>query len=369
MAHFDVVVCGLGAMGTAAAHHLARRGKRVLGIERYFPGHDRGSSHGRTRIIRLGYFEHPSYVPLLRHAYGLWRELERAAGRELLHVTGIAEIGPPDGALVKGTLSSARLHDLPHEVIAAPELMRRLPAFRVPSDYVAVLQPGGGMLEAEGVVAAQLALATAAGAHIRNGEQVRAVEPRAGYVRIVTDRGNVDAGAAIITVGPWLPSLLPAFGVPLRVTPTDAQLFSPGSIPVFIIESRHGMHYGIPPRGDLQAGIKIAKHHHRNETVDPNAYDRTVSADDEALIRAALAEHIPGANGRLVAAKTCLYTMTPDGDFLIDWLPGASNVIVASPCSGHGFKFAPVIGEILADLTTTGATPHDIARFSRRRFG
>ena len=377
MAHFDVVVCGLGAMGTAAAHHLARRGKRVLGIERYFPGHDRGSSHGRTRIIRLGYFEHPSYVPLLRHAYGLWRELERAAGRELLHVTGIAEIGPPDGALVKGTLSSARLHDLPHEVIAAPELMRRLPAFRVPSDYVAVLQPGGGMLEAEGVVAAQLALATAAGAHIRNGEQVRAVEPRAGYVRIVTDRGNVDAGAAIITVGPWLPSLLPAFGVPLRVTrevmvwfaPTDAQLFSPGSIPVFIIESRHGMHYGIPPRWDLQAGIKIAKHHHRNETVDPNAYDRTVSADDEALIRAALAEHIPGANGRLVAAKTCLYTMTPDGDFLIDWLPGASNVIVASPCSGHGFKFAPVIGEILADLTTTGATPHDIARFSRRRFG
>jgi sarcosine oxidase len=138
---------------------------------------------------------------------------------------------------------------------------------------------------------------------------------------------------------------------------------------VFIIESRHGMHYGIPPRGDIQAGIKIAKHHHRNETVDPDDYDRAVSADDEALIRAPLAEHIPAANGRLVAAKTCLYTLTPDGDFLIDWLPGASNVIVASPCSGHGFKFAPVIGEILADLATTGATAHDIARFSLRRFG
>ena len=377
MAYFDVVVCGLGAMGSAAAQHLARRGKRVLGIERYAPGHDGGSSHGRTRIIRLGYFEHPSYVPLLRRAYGLWRELERAAGRKLLHVTGIAEIGPPNGKLVKGTLGSARIHDLPHEVIAAPELMHRFPAFRVPPDYIAVVQPDGGMLEAEGAVAAQLALATAAGAHIRTGEQVRAVEPRAGYVRIVTDRGSIDAGAAIVTVGPWLPSFLPALGAPLRVTrevmawfaPADAQLFSPGRTPVFIIESRHGMHYGIPPHGDIHAGIKVAKHHHRNEAVEPDAYDRTVSADDEALIRAALAEHIPAANGRLLAAKTCLYTMAPDSDFLIDRLPGASNVVVASPCSGHGFKFAPVIGEIVADLAITGATPHDIARFSLRRFG
>jgi sarcosine oxidase len=377
MAHFDVVVCGLGAMGTAAAQHLARRGKRVLGIERYAPGHDRGSSHGRTRIIRLGYFEHPSYVPLLRHAYRLWRDLESAAGRELLHVTGIAEIGPPNGVLIKGTLASARIHDLPHELIAAPELMRRFPAFKVPPDYVAVLQPNGGTLEAEGAVAAQLALATAAGAHIRNGEQVRAVEPREGCVRIVTDRASVDAGAAIVTVGPWLPSFLPTLGAPLRVTrevmtwfaPADAQALLPGRTPVFIIESRHGIHYGIPPRGDIHAGIKVAKHHHRNETVDPDAYDREVSADDEALIRAAIAEHIPAANGRLVAAKTCLYTMTPDGDFLIDRLPGASNIIVVSPCSGHGFKFAPVIGEIVADLATTGATPHDIAPFSLRRFG
>jgi sarcosine oxidase len=151
--------------------------------------------------------------------------------------------------------------------------------------------------------------------------------------------------------------------------PTDPQLISGGRTPVFIIESRHGMHYGIPPQGSVHPGIKVAKHHHRNETVDPDAYDRTVSAADEALIRAAIAEHIPAANGRLIAAKTCLYTMTPDGDFLIDRLPGASNIIVASPCSGHGFKFAPVIGEILADLATTGATPHDIARFSLGRFG
>jgi len=379
MAHFDVVVCGLGAMGSAALHHLARRGKRVLGLERYTPGHDRGSSHGSTRIIRLGYFEHPSYVPLLRHAYTLWRELETAAGRRLLHVTGIAEIGPPAGPLVRGTLASARLHDLRHEVLPSPELMRRFPAFRVPQDYVAVFQPDGGFLEAEPSIAAHLALASAAGARIRSGETVRAIEPRADRVRVITDRGTVEAGAAIVAAGAWTKSLLPEFGATLRVTRevmgwfamADGDPSSAGQLPVFIIESRHGMHYGIPsPRGPTgSTEIKVAKHHHRNETVDPDAYDRTVSAEDEALIRAAIADHLPAANGELTAAKTCLYTMTPDGDFLIDHLPGAPNVIVASPCSGHGFKFAPVIGEVLADLATTGTTAHDIGRFSLRRFG
>jgi sarcosine oxidase len=377
MSQFDVVVCGLGAMGSAALHHVACRGKQVLGVERYAPGHDRGSSHGATRIIRLGYFEHPSYVPLLRRAYTLWRELEEATGRTLLYTTGIAEIGLPNSALIKGTLACAQMHGLRHEALAAPALMRRFPVFRVPPDYVAVLQPDGGILQAEACVAAQLALATKAGAEIHSGESVRAVESRADHVRVVTDRGNIDAGAAIIAAGPWVRSLLPGLAAPLRVTrevmgwfePTDARSFSSSRLPVFIIESRHGMHYGIPPRETIQAGIKIAKHHHRNETVDPDGYDRTVSAEDEALIRAALADHLPAANSRLIAAKTCLYTMAPDGHFLIDRLPGAANIIVASPCSGHGFKFAPVIGEILADLAIRGATPHDIARFSLGRFG
>jgi sarcosine oxidase len=149
--------------------------------------------------------------------------------------------------------------------------------------------------------------------------------------------------------------------------PQDAALVAPGRLPVFIVESRHGMHYGIPPHGD--AGIKVAKHHHRDETVDPDDYDRAVSADDERLIRAALAEHLPAANAARIAAKTCLYTMTPDGDFIVDRMPDAPNVIVASPCSGHGFKFAPVIGEIVADLATGGSTNHDIARFRLARFG
>jgi sarcosine oxidase len=375
MAQFDSVVIGLGAMGSAALRELAARGQRVLGIERFSPGHDRGSSHGITRLIRLGYFEHPSYVPLLRRAYELWRALERASGRKLLHVTGIAEMGPPDGMLIRGTLATANLHSLPHELFTAAELMRRVPAFRLPPHYVGVMQPDGGFLEAEASIHALLALAKDAGAEIRTGEHVHAIEPRADGVRIVSDRGSVDAGAAIIAAGPWLKSLLPDLPAPLRVTrqvmgwftPAQPELVAPGRFPVFLLESEHGIHYGFPPFGDVQ--VKVAKHHHRDQTVDPDTYDRVVSAGDEHLIRAAIAEHLPAANGALAAAQTCLYTMMPDGDFLIDRVPDRPQVIIISPCSGHGFKFAPVIGEILADLAINGTTAHDISRFRLARRG
>jgi sarcosine oxidase len=375
MAHFDVVVCGLGAMGSAALRELSRRRVRVLGIERFAPGHDRGSSHGATRIIRLAYFEHPSYVPLLRRSYALWRELEEASGAPLLHVTGIAEMGPPDGALINGVLASVNAHALRHELLTATDLMRRFPAFRLPSHYVAVVQPDGGFLDTERSIQVMIRQATDAGAAIHSGECIRTIEPSAGGgVRIVTDREVVDAGAAIVTAGPWVKSLLPDLPAPLRVTrqvmawfaPNEPALFADGRFPVFLIESRHGIHYGFPP--DREGRIKVAKHHHDNEPVDPDHHDRAVSGADEALIRAALADHLPAANGRLRDGETCLYTVTPDGDFVIDRLPGYPQLIVASPCSGHGFKFAPVIGEILADLAINGATRHNIARFSLGRF-
>jgi sarcosine oxidase len=375
MAHFDVVVCGLGAMGSAALRELSRRRLRVLGIERFAPGHDRGSSHGDTRIIRLAYFEHPSYVPLLRRSYELWRELEEACGSRLVHMTGIVEMGPPEGTLVKGVLASIHMHALRHELLTAPDLMRRFPIFQLPPQYAGVFQPDGGFLEAERAIHAMLALAKDAGAEVRAGERVRAIEPRADGVRLVTDREVIDAGAAIVAAGPWVKSLLPDLTAPLRVTrqamawfaPSDPASFAYCPCPVFLIESRHGIHYGFPPDGEGR--IKVAKHHHRDETVDPDFHDRRVSAADEALIRGALADHLPAANGQRVDAKTCLYTVTPDGDFLIDRLPSSPQVVVASPCSGHGFKFAPMIGEILADLATTGATRHDIGRFSLKRFG
>jgi sarcosine oxidase len=373
MTHFDVVVCGLGVTGSAALYQLARRGVRVLGLERFRPGHERGSSHGETRIIRLGYFEHPSYVPLVRTAYAKWREIERAAGRQLLHVTGIAEIGPPDGTLVAGTLASSRQHGLRHEILAAPELMQRFPAFRVPPDYVGVVQPDGGFLEAESSIDAMVGLAKANGAELRSGETIAAIEPVASGVRIATDRGVVEAGAAIVALGPWVKALLPDLPAPIRVTrqvmawfePLDVTPLSGGGLPVFLLESRHGIHYGFPLRS---GAVKVAKHHHRDQGVDADTHDRTVSRDDEMLIRAAIAEHLPAANGRLIKSQTCLYTMTPDGDFIIDRLPNSAQIVVASPCSGHGFKFAPAIGDILADLATTGATAHDISRFALKRF-
>jgi sarcosine oxidase len=372
---YDVAVVGLGVMGSAALRALARRGLRAVGIERLTPGHDRGSSHGATRIIRLGYFEDPCYVPLVREAFALWRALEQEAGAPLLRVTGIVEIGAPDSELVTGTLRSARAHALDHETLDAAALMRRFPAFCVPENFVGVYQPEGGILAAEPAVLAQIALARAAGAAVRVSETVRAIEPRPEGVRIVTDRGTIGARQAIVAAGPWVKHLLPDLAVPIRVTrqvvgwfaPGDPPLFAPERCPVFLIDTGAGVFYGFPA-GD-KPGIKFAKHHHDDETADPDAPARPMTETDRATLRAALAAHVPAACGALLDAQTCLYTMAPDGHFIIDRLAGAPQVIVASPCSGHGFKFAPVIGEILADLATAGSTRRDISRFRLARFG
>lgn len=374
MATFDVAVIGLGATGSAALYALTRRGARAVGIERFTPCHDRGSSHGETRIIRLGYFEHPSYVPLLRRTYQLWRELETGCGRPLVHNTGIVEIGRPDGEVVAGTLRASRDHRLPHQILDAAQVMQRFPAFRIPPDYVGVFQPDGGFLDVEPSIAAMLTLAKAQGAELRTNEAVHAIKPGPNMVHVETDRGSIDATTVIVAAGAWTSKLLPDLPAELRVTrqvqawfqAEDAAPFGPGRLPVFLLESRHGVHYGFPPYGG--SGVKVAKHHHADELVDPDTVDRTISTADEALIRSALADHIPAANGRLLAAKTCLYTVTADHDFIIDRHPGAAHVIVASPCSGHGFKFAPVVGEILSELATHGETRHDISRFRLGRF-
>ncbi len=223
----DVVVVGLGIIGSATALALARRGRRVAGIERFDIGHDRGSSHGATRIIRLGYFEHPSYVPLLRRAYDLWRALDAETGARLLHINGIIEIGPPEGRVISGTLAAAQEHGLPHEIFDANAAMRRFPAFRLPPDYLAVLQPDGGFVLAEPAIHGFAALATKAGAELRAGETVRAIEPRADGVRVITDRHAIDAGAAIVTAGPWLKNLLPSLPATVRVTRQVLGWFEP----------------------------------------------------------------------------------------------------------------------------------------------
>src|SRR5215475_11015141 len=372
---YDVAIIGLGVIGSAALAALAGRGCRVVGIDRFAPGHDRGSSHGTTRVIRLGYFEHPSYVPLVRAAYPLWRELEARSGRSLLTITGILEIGAAESDLVAGTLHSSRLHRLPHEILDPRSLMKRFPAFRVPDHFIGVFQPDGGFIRAEPSVAALQELASASGAELRRRQRVVAVEPHRGGVRVTTECADVRAGCAVVAAGPWVKSLLPQLRAPIRVTRQVVGWFEPPQhlrscfaaerFPVFLLQNPDGVFYGFP--GDAN-GVKVAKHHHRDEAVDPDHYDHNVSAADEATIRTVLKAHLPDAGGRLLAAQTCLYTMTRDGDFIIDRLPGCPQVVVAAPCSGHGFKFAPVVGEILADLAATGSTDHDIARFSLARF-
>lgn len=372
MPQYDVIVVGLGAIGSAALRVLAKRGLRTLGIERYAPGHDHGSSHGETRMIRLGYFEHPSYVPLLRQTYALWREVEAEAKTKLLHITGIAEMGTPDSDVVAGTLAASRLHDLPHEVLNAKDAMARFPAFRLPDDFVCVVQPDGGFVAVEAAMAVMIDQAKAAGAEVWLETEVQALTPAGGGVRLKTSRGDVEARCVIVAAGPWIGRLVP--GLPLHVTrqvitwftPREPAPFALGRFPVFLMRTKHGNHYGFPSIDG--ATVKIAKHHHLDETVDPENVDRAVSAKDEAAIRAAVTAHIPGADGPLARAKTCLYTMTPDHDFIVDLAPGAPNVVIASACSGHGFKFAPVMGEILADLAMSGATAHDISRFRLARF-
>jgi sarcosine oxidase len=371
----DVIVVGLGAMGSAALYHLARRNIRAIGIERFEPGHERGSSHGRTRIIRHGYFEHPSYVPLVRRAAAMWRDLEAASGRPLMTVTGIAEIGRPDSELVTGTLRASREHGLPHDVVTAHELMRRYPAFRLPQDYVAVIQPDGGFVDAEAGIRAHLRLAAAAGAHIRTDERVVSIEQAGDGVRVKTDRSTHEAGNVIVAAGAWTTSLVPDLALPLRVTrqvllwvkPKEPELLRPGWFPVFMIESEHGIHYGFPLQDD--GWLKIAKHHHADEIVDPETVERAVSASDEATVTGPLFRMLPAAAGPVTSAKTCLYTMAPDGDFVIGRVPGRERIVVASPCSGHGFKFAPAIGQALAELALTGRSTADLSRFSLSRFG
>ncbi len=372
MPQYDVIVVGLGVTGTATLAELARRGVRALGIERHAVGHDLGSSHGETRMIRLGYFEHPSYVPLLRRTYELWRGLEAATNTRLLHVTGIAEMGLPESDIVAGTLAASRLHGLPHEVLDAAEAMRRFPAFRLPRDFVCVVQPDGGFVAAEAAVATLAAQATAHGAEILTHAEVQSVKQGNGGVRVTTSRGDIDAKAVVVAAGPWMRQLVR--GLPLRVTrqvmtwfaSPQPGLFAEGRFPVFLLASRHGNHYGFPSLDGRS--VKIARHHHFDEIVDPDRVERKVSPADEAAVRAALTEFIPAADGPLAAAKTCLYTVTPDHDFIVDRLPDAPNIVVASACSGHGFKFAPVLGEVLADLATRSMTDHDIGRFRLSRY-
>ncbi len=373
---YDVIVIGLGGMGSASAFHLARRGRRVLGLEQFEPLHQQGSSHGLTRIIRLAYHEHPSYVPLLRRSYELWHELEALAGRELLITTGSLEGGPEDGPMFRGALEAAELHDLPHEVLDVAELAARFPVYRrmEPSTRI-VWQPDGGFLLAEETMRAHHDGASAAGAELRWNEPVSAWEPTAeGGVSVTTGRGTYEADRLVICAGPWARRLVPelqALAAPERqvlawFTPKDAEPFTPERFPVFILDVEEGSYYGFPTHEGH--GLKLGWYHHFREPIDPDDPDRATRQDDEAVLRAFVEHYLPDAAGPTEMLTACIFTNSPDEHFLIDRLPDAPQVSVAAGFSGHGYKFCSVVGEIMADLATEGRTGHDIGLFRLDRF-
>jgi len=342
---FDVTVIGLGVMGSAAAWQLSRRGLRVLGVEQFTPAHDRGSSHGLTRVIRKAYYEHPAYVPLVLRSYELWGELEREAGVELFRKTGAFMIGRPESALVRGSLESARLHGLNHRLLGAAELRARFPSMSFRDREVALEEFDAGVLLVEDAVLAFQEAARRRGAELRFG-----VEGRPG-----------SSAKTVIAAGPWLPKLVPR--LPLKVERQVLFWFEPRTpdpVPLFMWDRDGRLLYSIPDVRDH--GVKVA-FHHAGEITTPESVRREVSQAEIDDVKAWMETTVPSLNGALKKVATCLYTNTPDEHFVIGPAPGSPDVVVVSPCSGHGFKFAPVVGEIVADLVGEGRTRHPIDRF------
>jgi sarcosine oxidase len=374
---YDVIVLGLGAMGSAAAQHLAERGKRVLGIEQFTSPHDRGSSHGGSRMIRQAYFESPDYIPLVLRAYELWRRLEKDSGQSLLHITGGLNIGSHTGELVRRTVEASTQHSIPFEVLEGRAITARFPEVFPLTGDVAVHETNAGYLFPEECIRAQLARASHAGAELKFEESVLAWSADEDRVEVRTAKGTYSAGHLVITAGPWANEALDGMS-PLRVTRqvmawiaprTGVTPFLPDRFPVFLLEDAGGgaPGYGFPAIDGPEGGMKVAIHGSA-DVCTPDTVDREIHERDLRRIVEQLRVRIPALDGKVIRAQTCLYTMTPDEHFVIGAHPQFASCSIACGFSGHGFKFAAVVGEILADLAMRGSTAHPIGLFSPVRF-
>lgn len=369
---YDAIVIGTGGVGSAAVYHLAARGAKVLGLDRFSGGHDRGSSHGETRIIRQAYFEHPDYVPLLKRAYELWGELEHLVREQLFHRVGLLQIGPEAGAVVGGVLTSARQHSLTVERLDAAEIGRRWPAFRVPAGSVGVYEPAAGYLRVENCVRAHLAAAQRQGAELKTGVSVLSWRKEGDGVCVATDQGDFRADRLVITAGPWAPQLLADLGIRLEIRrkhlywfgTTDAA-WDQSRCPTFLYEMPQGVFYGFPVIDSL--GVKVAEHSGGEIVADPLHDPRQLDERDLARVKDFLATCMPTVNGLLNHHVVCFYTMSPDEHFIVDKHPRSERVVFAAGLSGHGFKFTSVLGEALADLATKSATSLPIEFLSLAR--
>ena len=371
----DVMIAGLGAMGSAAAWQLAVRGRRVVGFDRFHPPHAMGSSTGRSRIIREAYWESPFYVPLVRRAYELWAALEQRSGRPLLRPTGGLVIGPGDGSLVSGAIASAREHGVAFEHLGPRDIASRFPAFQ-PGDHLeGVFEPRAGVLMPEDAIGAMLGEAAKSGADLRFDEPVERWVRQGDLLVVHTSHGVYTTRCLILAAGAWMASALPGTPLPLQVVrqtmfwlrPSGGLAAAlPSQLPIWLWETGEGpVYYGFPDLGD---GPKVARHHD-GERCDPGTVRREVADDESEEITRFLADSIPALAGPVTDARVCLYTNTPDEHFILDRHPDDAAVLIASPCSGHGFKFAPTIGELLADLAMDRAPRFDVTPFRLNRFG
>lgn len=372
-ATYDAIVVGLGAMGASTAMQLAGRGLSVLGLDANAPPHTLGSHHGESRIIRTAYYEHPSYVPMLVRAFELWHDLARHTQHPLLRMTGGLMIGTPESELISGVLASAREHGLAHELMSAATLRERYPAFHPDPAMVAVREADAGILHPEVCIATMLLQARDHGASLQCNEAVHTWAEVGDRIQVRTGRGTYDAGALVLCAGTGMAALHPDLGASLQIerqvvahfTPgSHAEWFGPERFPIFAFEQADGdFFYGF---ADLGSGVKVARHH-GGAIVSTDSIDRNVCADDIEMVRAFMARHLPQANGALLASTACVYSNTPDFHFIIDHLPDTERVFIASVCSGHGFKFASVIGEIMADLVQDRPVRFDLSMFSAQR--
>ncbi len=372
--HYDVIVLGVGGMGSATVYQLAKRGRRVLGIERFDIPHEQGSSHGHTRIIRLAYYEHPSYVNLLKRAYELWRDMEREVGEKMLHIVGSIDAGPENEWVFKGAWRSAKEYDLEHEVLTGAEVRRRFPGYHLPPNTLCLLQPEGGFLQPERCIVNYVMAAQALGAEIHAREQVLDWEPYYGGVKVTTNHDEYHADKLVVTAGAWAGYFIPqlrGLSVPERqvlawLQPTRLEYFQPSRFPVFNLLVEEGRYYGFPQFGI--PGFKFGRYHHFEEIVNPDDWEMEPTDEDERILREFAARYFPDGCGPTMALKSCMFTNTPDRHFILDLHPEYPQIVIASPCSGHGFKFASVIGEIVADLAEIGQTRHDLTLFRLARF-
>ena len=362
--HYDVIVLGLGAIGSATLYTLAQRGLRVCGVEQHGTPNEFGSSHGTLRAIRKAYFEHPDYIPLVNRAYELWEELDAGASEALLIKNGLIISGRPGSEVMRGLDSCYAEHDLPHENLSAGEGALRYPCFSFPEDHRVISDPFGAYLFVEKCVARYIELAEAFGADVRVHKPALSWKAESKSVRVSIGSQEIEASALILCLGPWMKDVLKEVGVELTVK-RKVQLwydspriesYSAPDFPCFAVDLDDGFYYGFPAVDER--GIKVAQHTGGQTVDDPSELERGLDPDDEAGVLPFLNLTLPGLKPRRTHFSVCMYTSTPDDNFILDVHPEHPKVVIGCGFSGHGFKFAPVIGEILADLAVDGSTKH-----------